>query len=43
MSERIDRNMDKKSFFAIGAGHLAGNKGVLALLKRRNISLEGIK
>lgn len=43
MSNRIITKLDRKSFFAIGTGHLAGNKGVLALLKRQGISINAVK
>ena len=33
---------DKPTFFAVGAGHLPGNKGLLALLRRRGYTVEPI-
>ncbi len=43
MTQRIIAKLDRKSFFAIGTGHLGGNKGVLALLKRQGISINAVK
>ena len=34
---------EKPSFFAFGAGHLAGRKGVLTLLEEKGYKLEGIR
>lgn len=34
---------DKATFFAVGAGHLPGDKGVLALLKNAGYTIEGVK
>lgn len=34
---------DKPTFFAVGAGHLPGDKGVLNLLKAAGYTIEGIK
>lgn len=41
MAERIDQliQSEKTAFCAIGAGHLAGEKGVLRLLKHKNYKL----
>lgn len=33
----------KATFFAVGAGHLPGDKGVLALLKKAGYTVEGVK
>lgn len=33
----------KSTFFAVGAGHLAGNKGWLALLKEKGYKVEAVK
>ncbi len=34
---------DKSTFFAVGAGHLGGEKGVLQLLKNAGYTVEGVK
>ena len=34
---------DKATFFAVGAGHLPGDKGVLTLLKNAGYTIEGVK
>ena len=34
---------DKATFFAVGAGHLPGEKGVLQLLKKAGYMIEGVK
>lgn len=34
---------EKPTFFAVGAGHLAGRKGVLALLKEKGYTVEPVK
>ena len=34
---------DKATFFAVGAGHLPGEKGVLQLLKNAGYTIEGVK
>jgi len=34
---------DKATFFAVGAGHLPGEKGVLQLLKNAGYMIEGVK
>jgi uncharacterized protein YbaP (TraB family) len=44
MAERIDKIIrNENAFFAIGSGHLGGNKGVLNLLKRTGISIKPIR
>jgi len=43
MALRIWEHRDEKSFFAIGAGHLAGKKGVLALLKNKGLTIKPVK
>lgn len=43
MADRISERMNgHSSFYAIGAAHLAGDKGILALLKRKNLTLKPI-
>ncbi len=43
MAERIASfAMEKPTFSAVGAGHLAGKKGVVALLKRAGFAVNGI-
>ena len=43
MAERINYMIREQSIFvAIGAGHLAGGKGVLRLLKKKGVKLEAI-
>ncbi|MBK8700787.1 MAG: TraB/GumN family protein [Saprospiraceae bacterium] len=40
MAERIFQNLgEKPGFFSAGAGHLPGNKGILALLKRMGVEV----
>jgi len=39
MAEYIISNFSEPCFYAVGAAHLGGNKGVLAILKRNNIKL----
>ena len=34
---------DKPTFFAVGAGHLPGEKGVLQLLRKEGYTVEGVK
>ena len=34
---------DKPTFFAVGAGHLPGDKGVLQLLQNAGYTIEGVK
>lgn len=42
--ERIVDRMDQRSvFFAVGAGHLWGEKGLIALLRREGYTIEPIK
>lgn len=43
MARRIKANLSTSSFYAIGAAHLAGNKGVLALLKKEGVQLTCIR
>lgn len=42
MAEKIYENQNQKSFYAVGAAHLAGNKGVLRLLKQMKYKLKPI-
>lgn len=43
MADRIQELHEQQvSFFCFGAGHLAGSRGVLSLLKRKNYKLERI-
>lgn len=42
MVERINMNQSQKCFYAIGAAHLAGGKGVLRLLKQMKYKLKPI-
>ncbi len=43
LANRISNfHKEAKSFFTFGAGHLAGNGGVLALLKRKGLSIKAI-
>jgi len=43
MSNTIASIIHKKpTFFAVGAAHLAGNKGILALLKRKKINIKSV-
>lgn len=42
MSEFINANLNQPSFFAVGAAHLAGQKGVLNLLKAKGLKLEAV-
>lgn len=42
MVNRIFENIEVKTFYAIGASHLAGNKGVLPLLKRKGLKLKPV-
>ncbi len=39
MAKRICMHLDYASFFAVGAAHLSGEKGILHLLKRQGIKL----
>jgi uncharacterized protein YbaP (TraB family) len=34
---------NSSTFFAVGAGHLAGNQGVLELLRKQGYKVKGIK
>ncbi len=44
MVNSIDKLLiDSKVFVAVGAGHLAGNKGIIALMKRKGYRLNNIK
>lgn len=43
MAERIAENAFEPSFYAIGAAHLAGHKGVLAKLKRMGFSVSAVQ
>ena len=43
MAERIALNLGNKSFYAIGAAHLAGQKGVLKYLKDQNVRVKALK
>ncbi len=44
MAERIaEIIVNRSSFIAIGAGHLAGSKGVLRLLKQRGIKVSRVR
>ncbi|MBT8232279.1 MAG: TraB/GumN family protein [Saprospiraceae bacterium] len=40
MADRIAQYANKRSFFAVGAAHLGGNKGVLKLLKSKGFKLK---
>ncbi len=42
MSNRIYFNIQQASFYAVGAAHLGGDKGILAKLKRKGITLKPI-
>ncbi len=43
MANRIyDEQSDSKKFYAVGAAHLYGNKGILALLKRKRLFIKGL-
>ncbi len=42
MSQTILQNRDQPSFYTFGAAHLAGNKGVLPLLKRGGLQISPI-
>ncbi|MBL0099512.1 MAG: TraB/GumN family protein [Saprospiraceae bacterium] len=43
MSERIVQlSQEKSSFFAVGAAHLAGDKGLISLLKKQGFKLRHI-
>lgn len=42
MSARIIQNLENSTFYAIGAAHLAGNKGVLSCLKRGGVTVKPI-
>lgn len=43
MADRIAMKTHQKSFFAIGAAHLAGKKGVLKLVKDKGLKVKAIK
>ena len=42
MTDRIHNNMATATFYAIGAAHLAGQKGILNLLKKRRYQLNPV-
>ena len=42
MANEIVRNNDRTAFYAVGAAHLAGNKGVLKYLKEKGVKLKAI-
>ena len=42
MTERISSNIATATFYAIGAAHLAGQKGILNLLKKRGFQLKPV-
>jgi uncharacterized protein YbaP (TraB family) len=42
MAERIAENASQKSFYTIGAAHLAGKKGVLKLVKDHGLKVKAI-
>ncbi len=42
MAERISVNATQKSFYTIGAAHLAGKKGVLKLIKDQGLKVKAI-
>ncbi len=43
MANRIyDEQSESKKFYAVGAAHLYGNKGILALLKRKRMFIKGL-
>jgi len=42
MANRIFAHSDKSCFYAIGAAHLAGNKGVISILKKKGLKLIAI-
>lgn len=42
MYERIDGRREQSSFYALGAAHLAGKKGVLRLLKNAGYKIKAI-
>ena len=42
MTDRIHNNMATATFYAIGAAHLAGQKGILNLLKKRGYQLNPV-
>jgi len=42
MAEYIHSNIQKSAVYAVGAGHLAGKKGIIKLLKNKNIKLRPI-
>lgn len=43
MAEFIDSCSGRSAFFTMGAAHLAGNKGVLRLLKKKEFKLKPVK
>lgn len=43
MANYIHSNIDKAAFYAVGAGHLAGKKGIIKLLKNKNMKLKPIQ
>lgn len=43
ISQMTKTMKDKPTFFAVGAGHLGGEKGVVALLKKQGYKLRAIK
>ena len=42
MADRIEKNLSQSAFYAFGAAHLAGNNGVLKLLKNKGLKLQPI-
>jgi uncharacterized protein YbaP (TraB family) len=34
---------NQSTFFAVGAGHLGGNQGVIALLRKKGYQVEAVK
>ncbi len=42
MTKRMIENIETPSFYAIGAGHLAGKKGIIRLLKLKDVRCEPV-
>jgi len=43
MSKRIIANSTNATFYAVGAAHLAGNFGILSLLKKQGVKVKAIE
>lgn len=43
MADRIISSTEKSCFYAVGAAHLAGEKGIIAYLKKNNIKITPIR